>query len=155
LLIPKHIMRVRHESVEARAVGFGRGRVVRFGSDVTVVAWGNCVELARQAAEHLSADCSVEIIDPISLVPCDWEIIETSITKTGRLVVVSEDARTSSFGQAIIAHVVGSQDQFNRFLSPPLLVARPDAHIAFHPAAEYATLPDLAKVKAAILDVLG
>jgi len=103
----------------------------------------------------LSADCSVEIIDPISLVPCDWEIIETSITKTGRLVVVSEDARTSSFGQAIIAHVVGSQDQFNRFLSPPLLVARPDAHIAFHPAAEYATLPDLAKVKAAILDVLG
>ena len=155
LLIPKHIMRVRHESVEARAVGFGRGRIVRFGSDVTVVAWGNCVELARQAAEHLSADCSVEIVDPISLVPCDWEIIETSITKTGRLVVVSEDARTSSFGQAIVAHVVGSQDQFNRFLSPPLLVARPDAHIAFHPAVEYATLPDLAKVKAAILDVFG
>ncbi len=155
LLIPKHIMRVRHEAVEARSVGFGRGRIVRPGNDVTVVAWGNCVELARMAAEQMSAECSVEIVDPISLVPCDWEMIESSIAKTGRLVVVSEDARTSSFGQAIVAQVVGSQDQFNRFLSPPLLVARPDAHIAFHPAVEYATLPDLAKVKAAILDVLG
>ena len=155
LLIPKHIMRVRHQAPAARAVGFGRGRIVRPGSDVTVVAWGNCVELARQAAEQMIAECSVEIVDPISLVPCDWEMIESSITKTGRLVVVSEDARTSSFGQAIVAHVVGSQDQFNRFLSPPLLVARPDAHVAFHPAVEYATLPDLAKVKAAVIDVLG
>lgn len=154
LLIPKHIMRVRHEAVQTRSLGFGRGRLVRPGSDVTIVAWGNCVELARQAAEDLSVDCSVEIVDPISLVPCDWEIIETSIAKTGRLVVVSEDARTSSFGQAIIAHVVSTQDRFNRFLSPPILVARPDAHIAFHPAVEYATLPDLAKVQAAILDVL-
>jgi 2-oxoisovalerate dehydrogenase E1 component len=155
LLVPKHIMRVRHRAAEARAVGFGRGRIIQPGSDVTVVAWGNCVELARQAAEDLISECSVEIVDPISLVPCDWEMIELSIAKTGRLVVISEDARTSSFGQAIVAHVVGSQDQFNRFLSPPLLVARPDEHVAFHPAVEYATLPDLAKVKAAIIDVLG
>ncbi len=155
LLIPKHIMRVRHKSVTARSVGFGRGRIVRPGIDVTVVAWGNCVELARMAAEEMASECSVEIIDPISLVPCDWEMIESSIGKTGRLVVISEDARTSSFGQAIVAHVVGSQDQFNRLLSPPLLVARPDAHIAFNPAVEYATLPDLAKVKSALLDVLA
>jgi 2-oxoisovalerate dehydrogenase E1 component len=128
---------------------------VRSGDDVTVVAWGNCVELARTAAEQMAAECSVEIIDPISLVPCDWEIIESSIAKTGRLVVISEDTRTSSFGQAIVANVVGSQDQFNRFLSPPLLVARPDTHVAFHPAVEYATLPDLGKIRAAILEVLG
>jgi 2-oxoisovalerate dehydrogenase E1 component len=155
LLIPKHIMRVRHEPVAVRSVGFGRGRIVRPGNDVTIVAWGNCVELARAAAEEMATKCSVEIVDPISLVPCDWEMIESSIAKTGRLVVISEDARTSSFGQAIVANVVGSQDQFNRFLSPPLLVSRPDAHIAFHPAVEYATLPDLAKVKTAILEVLG
>jgi len=155
LLIPKHIMRVRHEPVAARSVGFGQGRIVCSGNDITIVAWGNCVELARKTADEMTAECSVEIIDPISLVPCDWEMIEASIAKTGRLVVISEDARTSSFGQSIIAHMVGSQDQFNRFLSPPLLVARPDAHIAFHPAVEYATLPDMAKVKAAILDVLG
>ncbi len=155
LLIPKHIMRVRHDGSLSRAVGFGQGRVVRPGTDVTIVAWGNCVELARDAAEQLAAECSVEIIDPISLAPCDWTMIESSIAKTGRLIVVSEDTQTSSFGQAIIARAVGSQERFNRFLSPPLLVARADAHIAFNPTVEYATLPSLAKVRSAILDVFG
>jgi len=154
LLIPKHMMRVRHDSVTAKAIGYGQARIVRTGSDVTVVAWGNCVEVASQAANDLAARCSPEILDLISLAPCDWEAIEKSVSKTGRLVVVNEDARTGCFGQTIISELVGSQDRFNSLLSPPLLVARADAHIGFNPALEYAVLPDVAKVKAAILEVL-
>lgn len=154
LLIPKHMMRVRHDSVELRALGYGRARLVRPGSDVTIVAWGNCLEIVRQAADELASRCSVEIIDLISLVPCDWHAIESSVSKTGRLVVVNEDARTGCFGQTVISELVGSQDRFNHLLSPPLLVARADVHIGFNPTLEYAVLPDVARVQSAILEVL-
>lgn len=154
LLIPKHMMRIRHEVTTVNSIGFGRARVVRAGADVTVVAWGNCVEIAQQAADELARHCSAEIIDLISVAPCDWTTIDASLVKTGRLVVVNEDARTGSFGQAIIAEMVGSQERFNRLLSPPALVARDDTHIAFNPALEYAVLPDVAKVKSALLEAL-
>jgi 2-oxoisovalerate dehydrogenase E1 component len=154
LLIPKHMMRIRHEVTTVNSIGFGRARVVRAGADVTVVAWGNCVEIALQAADELARHCSAEIIDLISVAPCDWTTIDASLAKTGRLVVVNEDARTGSFGQAIISEMVGSQERFNRLLSSPALVARDDIHIAFNPALEYAVLPDVAKVKSALLEAL-
>ena len=64
LLIPKHVMRVRHPGLEAQPIGFGRARVVQSGQDVTAVAWGNCIEVVREAANALEGQCSVEIIDP-------------------------------------------------------------------------------------------
>ncbi len=154
LLIPKHIMRVRHDPVPPQARGFGRARIVQSGTDITVVTWGNCLEVVQKAAAHHADRWSVEIIDLVSLVPCDWAAIDASVAKTGRLVVVTEDARTGSFGQAIITEVVGSQARFNRFLSPPLLVAREDGHIPFNPVLEYAVLPDTARVHAALAEVM-
>jgi 2-oxoisovalerate dehydrogenase E1 component len=61
--------------------------------------------------------------------------------------------RTGCFGQAIITEVVG-RARFNRFLSPPLLVAREDGHIPFNPVLEYAVLPDAARVHAALAEVM-
>jgi 2-oxoisovalerate dehydrogenase E1 component len=154
LLIPKHLMRVRHPGVMPIARGFGRARVVQHGDDVTIVTWGNCLEIVREASAVREARCSIEIIDLVSLVPCDWAAIEASVAKTGRLVVVSEDTRTGNFGQTIIAEMMGSQARFNSFLSPPLLVARADGHIPFNPVLEYAVLPDVARVQAAITEVM-
>ncbi|HQR09710.1 MAG TPA: thiamine pyrophosphate-dependent enzyme [Casimicrobiaceae bacterium] len=154
LLVPKHIMRVRHDPLPPQARGFGRARTVQSGTDVTLVTWGNCLEIAQKAAAHHADRWSIEIIDLISLVPCDWAAIDASVAKTGRLVVVTEDARTGSFGQAIITEAVGSQARFNRFLSPPLLVAREDGHIPFNPVLEYAVLPDAARVHAALAEVM-
>jgi len=154
LLVPKHIMRVRHEPVPPQPRGFGRARIVQSGTDITVVTWGNCLEVVQKAAAHHADRWSIEIIDLISLVPCDWAAIDASVAKTGRLVVVTEDARTGSFGQAIITEAVGSQTRFNRFLSPPLLVAREDGHIPFNPVLEYAVLPDAARVHEALTEVM-
>ena len=154
LLVPKHIMRVRHDPAPPQARGFGRARIVQPGTDITVVTWGNCLEVVQKAAAHHADRWSIEIIDLISLVPCDWAAIDASVAKTGRLVVVTEDARTGSFGQAIVTESVGSQARFNRFLSPPLLVAREDGHIPFNPVLEYAVLPDAARVHAALAEVM-
>jgi 2-oxoisovalerate dehydrogenase E1 component len=155
LLIPKHIFRVRMPVQAYRAIPFGKAAIRREGTDVTVVAWGNTLELAFQAAEQFAQQgVSLEIIDPRTLVPFDWETVEQSLAKTGRLVVIHEDNRTCGFGQAIITEMTSAPERFNMLLSPPQLVARYDVHIPFCPELEYAVLPDLARVMQAIQTTL-
>jgi 2-oxoisovalerate dehydrogenase E1 component len=155
LLIPKHIFRVRMPVQAYRAIPFGKAAIRREGTDVTVVAWGNTLELAFQAAEQFAQQgVSLEIIDPRTLVPFDWETVEQSLAKTGRLVVIHEDNRTCGFGQAIITEMTSAPERFNMLLSPPQLVARYDVHIPFCPELEYAVLPDLARVMRAIQTTL-
>ena len=76
------------------------------------------------------------------------------MAKTGRLVVVHEDNRTAGFGQTIVAEMTSSTERFNLLLSPPQLVAREDVHIGFNPILEYAALPDVDDVLAAIAVVM-
>jgi len=155
LLIPKHAMRVRHPAPGGTVrLGFGRARIVREGTDVTVVTWGNGVEIARKAADALEDRCSTEVIDLVSLSPCDWDSIAASVRRSGRLVVLSEDSRFGNFGQTVIAEMVGTPSRFDSFLSPPVLVAREDVQVPFNPVLEYAVLPDVARVQAAILSSL-
>jgi 2-oxoisovalerate dehydrogenase E1 component len=155
VLIPKHIFRVRMPVQEYQPLPWGRAAIRREGSDVTVVSWGNCLELAEQAAQQLEAEgISLEIIDLRTLVPCDWQTIEESLSKTGRLVVIHEDNRTCGFGQAVITEMTSEPSRFNLLLSPPQLVARHDVQIPFCPELEYAILPDLNRVLQAIYTVM-
>jgi 2-oxoisovalerate dehydrogenase E1 component len=156
LLIPKHAMRVRHPpSAAGVRVGYGRARIVREGTDVTVVTWGNGIELACAAADGVAGQCSTEVIDLVTLSPCDWGTVAASVSRSGRLVVVSEDSRLGNFGQAIIAEMVGTPERFDALLSPPMLIAREDVHIPYNPALEYAVLPDVQRIQSAILDSLS
>jgi len=148
ILIPKHIFRKQMVVGSVAPIPFGKAKVVREGADVTLVTWGNCLELAQEVADSGVAD--VEIIDLRSIVPCDYETIVKSLEKTGRLVVVHEDNRTGGFGQTVISEIMSKPEWFNLFLSPPQLVAREDVHIGYNPIYEYAALPDVAQVLAAV-----
>ena len=152
ILVPKHIFRMHREVPVVDPLPFGKARIVREGSDVTLVTYGNCIELAEEAAASCGA--SVEIIDLRSIVPCDYDTITKSLEKTGRLVVVHEDTHTAGFGQSIIAEMTRVPERWNLFLSPPQLVARDDVHIGYNPIYEYAALPDVAQVVAAIATVM-
>ncbi len=154
ILIPKHIFRMQVDVQSVEPVPFGKARIVQEGSDVTLVTWGNTLELAHEAAKKLSSEASVEIIDLRSIVPCDYETITASVEKTGRLVVVHEDNRTGGFGQTIIAEMTRIPERWNLFLSPPQLVAREDVHIGYNPIYEYAALPDVGQVVDAIRVVM-
>lgn len=153
ILIPKHIFRVQMEVAKVEPIPFGKARIVASGADVTLVTWGNCLEIAHEAAAQVGA--GIEIIDLRSIVPCDYETIVKSLEKTGRLVVVHEDNRTCGFGQALIAEITRIPDRWNLFLSPPQLVARDDVHIGFNPIYEYAALPDVEQVIEAINVVMS
>jgi 2-oxoisovalerate dehydrogenase E1 component len=156
LLLPKHVFRQRVPvRLPLDAVSFGAAAVRRPGADVTVVSWGNCMEVAIEAAGKAEAegvDC--EVIDLRSIVPCDWPSIRQSLEKTGRLVVVHEDTRTAGFGQAVIAEMTSTPECWELFLAPPQLVARADIPVAYHPALEYATLPDVDRALSAIRETM-
>lgn len=156
ILIPKHLFRIRDPHPVLEPIPFGSARVVHEGSDVTVVAWGNTRELAERAAEVLATeDISVEVLDLRTLVPCDWDAIERSLARTGRLVVVHEDHRTCGFGATVLAEMTGDARRFELLLAPPRLVARDDVHIPFHPELEAAVLPSLEDVLTAVRETVG
>jgi 2-oxoisovalerate dehydrogenase E1 component len=150
ILVPKHIFRKQAEVGAVEPVPFGKAKVIREGADVTLVSWGNCLELAEEVAAKMGGDISIEIIDARSIVPVDYETITASVSKTGRLVVVHEDTHTTGMGQAIIAEMMRIPERFNLFLAPPQLVAREDVHIGYNPIYEYAALPDVERVIEAV-----
>lgn len=150
VLIPKHIFRKQVDVSSVESVPFGKARIVQSGTDVTLVTYGNCVELAEDTAAKLGSEVSVEIIDLRSLVPCDYETVTESVRKTGRLVVLYEDNRTGGFGQAVVAEMIGKPERWNLFLAPPQVVAREDVSIGYNPVYEYAALPSIDDVIAAI-----
>lgn len=155
-LVPKHIFRKRAAVETFPAVPLGKCAVRREGVDVTLVAWGNGTELAEEAARRAMEEegVSVEVIDLRSITPCDWEGVAASVQKTGRLVVLEEDARTGGFGQTLIAEMTAHRQRWDSFLSLPQLVARKDVHVPYSPTLEYAVLPDIEQVMAAIRAVM-
>lgn len=153
ILVPKHIFRKRVDVQKVEAVPFGKARTVREGSDVTIVTWGNTLEIAEEVAARGSA--SIEVIDLRTVVPCDYEAIARSVEKTGRLIVLQEDTKTCGMAQSIVAEFVNNPDWFNLLLAPPQVVSRDDVHIGYNPIYEYAALPDVARLEAAVQTVMA
>jgi 2-oxoisovalerate dehydrogenase E1 component len=151
VLIPKHMLWAEREVTQAiSAVPIGHARRFTEGSDVTIVAWGNTVEKSMEAMALLGDTVSIELIDLRSIVPWDREMIEESVRKTGRLVVVQEDTENCSVGQMIISHLAGRPDVWSRLVSPPLLVSKGNVMIGYNPVYEYAALPDTTRIIEAV-----
>ncbi|HET9418747.1 MAG TPA: thiamine pyrophosphate-dependent enzyme, partial [Chthoniobacterales bacterium] len=150
-LIPKHMFWAERETAKpVRAVPFGNVRTVCPGEDVTVVAWGNTVEKCVEALAKIDNATSVELLDLRSIVPWDKAGIFESVRKTRRLVVVQEDTENCSVGQMIISHAVADVDLWNTMVSPPVLVSKGNVLIGYNPIYEYAALPDVSRIIAAI-----
>ena len=150
-LIPKHLLWAERESAEPiRAVPFGQARKRTDGSDVTLVAWGNAIEKSLEAIAKIDDDAHVELLDLRSIVPWDKEAVEKSVRKTRRLVVVQEDTETCSVGQMIISHLAGNAELWSTMISPPILISKGNVVIGYNPIYEYAALPDVDRIMAAI-----
>jgi 2-oxoisovalerate dehydrogenase E1 component subunit beta len=84
-------------------VPIGKARVVRTGTEVTILCYGTLVLVAEAATRKLGVDA--EIIDVRTMVPLDLETIGTSLRKTGRCVVAHEATRFGGFGAELVASV--------------------------------------------------
>jgi pyruvate/2-oxoglutarate/acetoin dehydrogenase E1 component len=148
-LEPKKIYRsIKGEVPEGEhVVPLGKGRVVREGTDVTIVAYGAMVEVCEKAAVELEKDGkSVEIIDPRTLVPLDEELILESVRKTGRLVTVYEAPKTSGFGGEIAAIV--AEKAVDSLEGPIIRVAGFDTPFPYSLEGIY--MPDVRRVVAGV-----
>ena len=147
---PKRIYRAFREEVprDAYSVPLGRARVVREGSDVTLISWGAMVRVCLDAADRMSRDgTSAEVVDLRTLNPLDRETMLSSVVKTGRAVVVHEAPRTVGFGAEIVALI--NEHALLQLLAPVQRVAGFDT---VFPLAknEHLYLPNHERVAAAV-----
>ena len=143
----------REETAGTAEVGLGRARVVRPGSDVTVVALSRLVHEAVAAADELAeAGIDVEVIDPRTLVPLDLDTIVESVARTHRLVVAHEAVRSGGFGAELAALV--QEAAFEELDAPVARVGAPFAPVPFSPPLEDGYLPGKDEIVAAVRSVL-
>jgi acetoin:2,6-dichlorophenolindophenol oxidoreductase subunit beta len=106
-------------------IPLGVSRVHRAGSDVTVLAVGHLVHDAVAVADELADEISVEVLDPRTLYPFDWNALAASLDKTGRLVVLDDSNRFCGLSAEILATAAESM----RLTAPPQRVTRPDSAV--------------------------
>ena len=134
-------------------VPFGKARVRREGTDLSVITYGNTTHMCLEAAEKLSAEgYNVEVIDLRSLVPLDEETMIKSVKKTNRCIVVHEDKVFGGFGGEVVSII--TDKAFNHLDAPVKRVGSPYIPVGFNRILERATLPDTAKIYEAMLSLL-
>jgi len=135
-------------------IPFGKARVVREGTDVTVIAIGPLVHRALDAAKQAEEDgISVEIVDPRTLQPLDEEMLVASVKKTNRAVVAHEAVTRMGFGAEVAAVL---QHQAFDYLDAPIeRVGAKFTPLAFAPVMEQYVVPHAEDVLAAIRRTVG
>ncbi len=148
-LEPKHLYRQTHNRSPYPGpdymIPFGKARLVREGTDLTIVTYGSLVIRSVEAAKVLEAEgLSVEILDLRSLQPYDWDLISASVKKTSRVLVLHEDCISWGYGAEIAARIA---DELFEFLDAPVKrLAGKDVYIPYHPILEQAVLPQPADI---------
>jgi pyruvate dehydrogenase E1 component beta subunit len=131
----------------------GRAEVKRPGRDITVVTWSKMVGVALRAAEEMAREgIEMEVVDLRTLVPLDRETVLSSVSKTGRLVVLHEATRTGGFAGEVAAVVM--EEAFDGLKAPLRRVTGPDIPVPASPPLERFYIPDEAKLIAAVKEIL-
>ncbi|HXX18497.1 MAG TPA: dehydrogenase E1 component subunit alpha/beta [Candidatus Acidoferrum sp.] len=133
-------------------IPFGKARVAREGTDISIITYGAVVHRAEVAAAELARDgVSVEIIDLRSLSPYDWDAVAASVCKTNRVIVAYEDAQSWGYGAEIAARI--ADELFDQLDAPVRRVAATDTFCAYHPKLEHAILPQSEDIVRAVRDL--
>ncbi|MEE9606644.1 MAG: alpha-ketoacid dehydrogenase subunit beta [Myxococcota bacterium] len=137
---------------EEYLIPLGEADLKRPGADVTVVAWSKMTLEALRAAETLAAEgIEVEVLDPRTLDPFDWDAVFSSVGRTRRCVVVEEGWRTVGIGAEIAARV--QETLFHELDAPVQRVAAADVPTPYAKELEAATLPNADDIVRAVLKI--
>jgi pyruvate dehydrogenase E1 component beta subunit len=134
---------------EEYLIPFGDARIVREGTDLTIIAMSRMVDLASKAAAALDFEgISAEVIDPRTIVPLDRQKITASIKKTGRLVVIDESPSSCSFAAELLA--IAAEDCFDELQVPPRRINSLPVPNPFSPVLENQMIPTVERIVAEI-----
>jgi 2-oxoisovalerate dehydrogenase E1 component len=133
-------------------IPFGKAKIVRPGSDMTVVTYGATVQRAITAANQAAEDgLDVEVIDLRTLSPWDKETVYESVKRTSRVIVAYEDAISWGYGAEIAASI--ANDCFAWLDAPVKRVASTDTYVGYAPRLEDAILPQVDDFRAAYMEL--
>ena len=139
---------------EVEPLAFGRSRVAREGTDVTVVAYLKTLHEAIDAAELLEAEgLSLEVIDPRTLVPFDREGLRASLEKTGRLLIAHEAPVRGGFGAEIAA--IAAEEMWETLRAPIVRVCGTNTPMPYAPELEGFVIPDATRIAQAARALVG
>jgi pyruvate dehydrogenase E1 component beta subunit len=134
-------------------IPLGKGDIKRSGKDVTVIATGKMVHEALSAADTLSKDgTSAEVLDPRSLYPLDTDLIKESISKTHKVVIITEETKRGGYGGEISAII--AEDYFDLLDAPVIRIGALDTPVPFAPGLEQVMLPNAQDVVNAVKKIV-
>ena len=138
---------------EDYVVPIGQAVVRREGTDVTIIATLLMMHRSLQAATLLEQEgIEVEVIDPRSLVPFDWDTVKTSVAKTGRVVIVEESPKRNGIGAEIAATL--AEEMIEHLTAPVKRVAAPNTPAPFAPPMENFYVPSVERIAEGVREVM-
>jgi acetoin:2,6-dichlorophenolindophenol oxidoreductase subunit beta len=153
VVLEPRVLYGRREEVEVgsgNSIPIGVGDLVQEGEDVTVVALGQTVQIAREAA--VASGWSADLIDLRTIQPWDREIVTASVEKTGRLVTVEENQSTGGWGTGVVAFV--ASQCMGALRAPPLRVTAPDVPVPYGTSLEQRFVPSAEYVSVQVSSLL-
>jgi len=136
-------------------IPFGKAKVVREGTDLTLVTYGAVVQRAITAAKEAEEahGLSVEVIDLRSLTPVDWDAVMGSVRKTNRVIIAYEDSLSWGYGAELAARI--ADEAFEWLDAPVRRVASTDTFVAYAPQLEDVILPQVEHLRTAMIEIAG
>lgn len=125
-------------------IPFGKARIVKPGSGLTIVTYGALVQkslLAAALLERQNPGASIEVIDLRSLAPYDWAAIRQSVEKTSRVMIAHEDMLSWGYGAELAARI--ANELFSCLDAPVGRVGALDTWVGYHPRLEAEILPQV------------
>jgi 2-oxoisovalerate dehydrogenase E1 component len=134
-------------------IPFGKAKVVREGTDVSIITFGATVYRSVVAAKKVEEEhgVSCEVIDLRSLNPYDWQAIAESVKKTSKALVIHEDTKSWGYGAEIAARI--ADELFNHLDGPVRRIAATDTFVAYCPDLEDEILPQVEDIAVGIVEL--
>ncbi len=155
-LEPKTLYNAKHAMTpvpEDFEVPFGKARLRREGTDLSIITYGNTVHFSLEAAEVLAKEgYSVEVLDLRSLNPLDYDAIVATVKKTHRALVVHEDKVFGGFGGELVGVI--NERAFEFLDAPVRRVGSAFTPVGFNRILERAVLPDMNKILVAARELI-
>ena len=134
-------------------IPFGEARVARPGTDVTIIATQLYLQRALEAADILEQDgISAEVIDPRTLVPFDFESVDQSVQKTGRVVIVHEAHKFCGIGAEISAMI--AENSFWFLEGPIKRLGAKQCPLPFNQGLEKGVVPQVDEIIDAVKSLI-
>ncbi len=137
-------------------IPIGVADIKRKGSDVTIIAISRTVHEALKAAEILSEKYNIEaeVVDPRTLYPLDLKTVASSVRKTGRLAVTTDEIRSGSVAADIVSKIVEDPDTFYSLEATPEIISSPDMPVPTPAPLEKLYMVNAEKIVNAVLKIV-